>query len=372
MRRRMWSVLFVGLALLGAACGDSGDDDGADGGGGSGADVEEAQRIVAEAQKLPEKITVTTPLKARPTRRSIAYLDCGVAECKNVARGVSDAAKAAGWDVKVVPFTPSQTESLLSAFDEAVNAKVDVIAISGFGTDAYPSVLDRLRQAGISLILSVSGPDTIAPPVIAQVGDDSVLNVNGTMVGAFVVADSKGKANILEMRAPEFKNLLGQVQEFDATVTRLCPDCKVQHVDATVAQLQNGELASLVVSRLQRDPDIDYVRFPSGSWAVGIEPALAQAGLTDRVKIVGVTGLEDNFRAVKKGTQSAWTTFPYEYMGWAMVDTALRSEAGEPFQATGVGLPFVLVTEENVEDPPKPIEGPDDFREQFKKLWLVS
>jgi ABC-type sugar transport system substrate-binding protein len=158
---------------------------------------------------------------------------------------------------------------------------------------------------------------------------------------------------------------------YQKETARLCGQCSTTSIDVTIAQFEGGAVPGIIVSKLEQDPSISYIAFPAGSYSAGIDSALKGAGLT-RVKVIGQAGISTSWTGLKEGTEAAWNGFPYQYLGWLIVDTAIRDLAHQPFQSTGAKIPFELFTHANAPAANFQFQGVPNYQEQFKKLWHVG
>ena len=84
---------------------------------------------------------------------------------------------------------------------------------------------------------------------------------------------------------------------------------------------------------LQAHPDIDTVFAASDLMALGAIEAIAAAGKTGKIRVVGFDALDDAKKAIEAGTMAASVAqFPYE-MGKAAVESAVKILAGEKLPA---------------------------------------
>lgn len=118
--------------------------------------------------------------------------------------------------------------------------------------------------------------------------------------------------------------------------------------------------------------------FTYNSLETGFVSALQSAGLSDKVKIVGMQGFQPQFQEVIDGTSAAWSALPSELAMWSMADQMARLAVGEwslELEREAAIPPFYIVsTPEQAEaiiDLPSGWPGPDGFKDKFKELWGV-
>ena len=106
--------------------------------------------------------------------------------------------------------------------------------------------------------------------------------------------------------------------------------------DITIPDLVAGKVPSVMVSALRSNPDADYVAFDVGPFAAGIDAALASAGLSGKVKVIGQAADEAGIAALKAGKHTAWTGFDPVYSTYVMMDAMFRDSLGMPIDAESV------------------------------------
>lgn len=344
---------------------------------GDDAGVQAAKDMIASLAAPPAKIGPTIPLTGKPDKKTVAWLECELPSCTAITPGFEEATAALGWDLKVIPvgsFTPQE------AFQQAIDAKVDFVAITGTPAATIQAQIDAAKAAGIGFgsCYSTDRPSAEAN-ILIQCGDDTGVKVNGSIIANWIIADSGGAANTLIVNIPDFPVLVAEADGAKEAYAANCPACTVQDLDLTIDQLIAGEIPGAVVSKLQADPSINYIHYAFGDLPAGVLEAIEAAGLTDQVKNTGVdaaTGL--GFQGVVDGTHSAWTVNPKPYAGWLMVDAFARASLGmdNPEERANAVLPtFIVDTKEKAEAVvaagPDGWPGPDGFGDQFKVLWGV-
>ena len=124
-----------------------------------------------------------------------------------------------------------------------------------------------------------------------------------------------------------------------------------------------------MVSKLQSDPSIKFAYFALGDLAVGLGPALTQAGVD--VQIGGAIPNTQNLATLEQGENAFWLGFPQETSAWTILDTAARAlDTGEP--TVGNHYPVPVYTPDNIETTDEIPAYPSDMGEQFKELWQLN
>ena len=148
-------------------------------------------------------------------------------------------------------------------------------------------MIKKVQDAGAKWVLTSVHPVDVKDPVIVDANAYANDEQMGKVLADFFIADSNGKGNIVIEHVPAYPILDGFTDGFQAEVKELCPDCKVKIQEITIPDLVAGKVPSVMVSALRSNPDANYVGFDVGPFATGIDAALASAGLSNKVKIIG-------------------------------------------------------------------------------------
>lgn len=365
------------LALAFAACGgdDSSSGAAASSGGSStssdaGGGVATAQERLKPFESKPTKILITEPLKGTPPKgKNLVMLGTNDPNNQKLQKSLKDLAALAGWSYSVVSYDPANPATFNAAVDTALTKNADYVAEAGI--PLTPAVIKKVQDAGAKWVLTSVHPVDVKDPVIVDANAYSNDEQMGKVLADFFVADSKGKGSIVIEHVPAYPILEGFTDGFQAEVKELCPDCKVKIQEITIPDLVAGKVPSVMVSALRSNPDANYVGFDVGPFANGFDAALAAAGLTNKVKIIGEAADEAAIANLKAGKHTAWTGFDPVYSTYVMMDAMFRDSLGMPIDQEKAGLQTTqILTKDNVGE----IQGatwsePADALDQFKQLW---
>jgi len=371
-------VAVVGSALLLAACGANGSTD-SPGGGAAQADVASYQQVVDDATADVTEWTGPTSAPAPAEDKEIAVIECAavVSGCVRQAEGVQQAAELLGWTVTVFDGKGDPVEWNKAA-TQAINSGVDAIILAAADPVPMKASLDLAAEKGIAVGttgVGIAAADGVAFDVGADYG------YWGTTLGSWIVADSKGSAKLLQTVDKEFASQNDIVAEMNKVVES-CSGCEVVDTEQfVVTDLGNG-LGQRIANTLQSNPDITYVNGAYDSAAADMVPAIKNAGLGDRVKLVSCVGAPQNLGFVADDDlQKVDIVQDDIYLGFAAVDQLNRLFAGEPLWETpgetnekllyAEGAPSKLLTSENIGDPETPWTAENDYVARYTELWGV-
>jgi ribose transport system substrate-binding protein len=366
------------LALTVAACGsDSGSSSSSSSGGstsaGGGAGVAKAAAQLKQYQATPTQITIKGQLKgAPPTGKTLVMLGTNDPNNQKLQKSLKNLAAMAKWNYEVVSYDPANPATFNAAIDTAITKKANYVAEAGI--PLTPAMIKKVQDAGAKWVLTSVHPAEVTPggPIIVNANAYANDALMGKVLADFFVADSKGKGNVIIEHVPAYPILGGFTDGFQKEVKALCPGCKVQIQEITIPDLTAGKVPSVMVSALRKNPDANYVAFDVGPFANGIDAALAAAGLSNKVKVIGQAADEAGIAALKTGKQVAWTGFDPVYSTYVMMDAMFRDSLGMPIDAKAAGLQTTqILTKDNVGDISTWSE-PKDALAQFKALWGIS
>lgn len=377
-------IVALVLALVVTACGSSnkssssgsssgGSSSNASSGSASGG-VSQAAAALKPFEAAPTKILQTEPLKGTPPKgKTVVMLGTADPNNKKLQDSLKSLSALAGWNYSVVSYDPANPATFNQAVDTALTKHADYVAEAGI--PLTPAVITKVKNAGAKWVLTSVAPADVTDPVIVDANASDNDKQMGKVLADFFISDSKGKGNIVMEHVPAYPILGAFTDGFQAEVKALCPDCKVKIQNITIPDLTAGKVPSVMVSALRSNPGADYVGFDVGPFAAGINSALASAGLSGKVKIIGEAADEAALTALKGGQQTAWTGFNPVYSTYVMMDAMLRHSLGMPVDQSKAGIqPTQILTKDNVgaviNSQGQWLE-PGDALDQYKKLWGI-
>jgi ribose transport system substrate-binding protein len=260
-----------------------------------------------------------------------------------LGNGVREAATAAG--VRLLP-ADAQWSGALQArqIEDFVKQGVDAIVAVPWETSsiasAVASAVAAANDAGIP-VLAID-PPVGGVTVTSRIGADDMAASRAA--GEYLFKAMGGSGKVLELqhvpgwaepRAEGFK------QTLDATPS-------ITLVDAGTADADAGTAEALTSRFLTTNPDLTGVFAHNDDMALGAARAIAAAGLTDKVTVVGFDGSPDGLMGVKDGALAATVAKQPLLIGRTAMETAIKAAAGEKVDAF-VPVETVLVTRDNVD-----------------------
>ena len=171
----------------------------------------------------------------------------------------------------------------------------------------------------------------------SYVGSDNVEG--GRLAGRYLVEASGGRASAAVLEGiPGHETGDSRLRGFRETV-KAAPGVRI--VASQTANWERDQGYSVFQNMLQAHPEIDWVFACNDMMALGAAEAIAAAGRSGRIRVIGFDAVEDARKAIAQGTLAASIAqFPSE-MGRLAIETAVKLIRGEKVpadQRTKIGL----------------------------------
>ncbi|MGY1616116.1 sugar ABC transporter substrate-binding protein [Geodermatophilus sp. SYSU D00691] len=381
MRSRKTTIsTFLAVVALSAATACSSGDDGGGGGGGNGGEgggSSAAEEEVEQYLSPPEGIPLEEPLAACPEEgKTIIVTENPQAVTRKTNDGLEAGAELLGWTVVRQP-VGTGPEDPQTAFDAALDQNPDAVLVSGNPSSTFRAQLDRANQLGIPVLISDNGEPVGVDGTTYTISLDDFEQTGlwGRMNALYAAA--QGAQHVLVVDLSLYPILHAWTEGVQATMEEVAPDTAVTVIDPQITDLVAGEIPNLIVSEIQRNPDIDWVLLSLGDMTTGLDAALRAAGLDQQVSIGGESASTANVAALQEGTEDAWTGFAAEIHGMYRIDALARIFAGEdPTTVDYSQLPTQLLTPDNIGDAPLDEEGyyvgVEDYLDHFDGIWRAG
>lgn len=377
---RKWSRALVGVAagsliLSAAACGSSGDSGGSDDGSGklSAAQqecVDKATAYLDERGLLPEKLPEgLTPLSKAPTE-GLTITRLAPAQVPSALKTSEELVKIApeiGWTGKAVSFDGS-VEDLNRKAMEAVDSS-DIVQVDGQDPAALQGPIKAAKEKGVLFEIASIAEEPVSVPgfgatpyggdTFAQIGELGAYNI-------MKATNCKGSVAVFALPTLALK---ASADSLAAVLKKECEDCSSSYTEIQFADIGSPAATNAVVSKLQSDPSINFAYFALGDLAVGLGPALKQAGVD--AQIGGAIPNTQNLATLKQGENAFWLALPQKTSAYTILDTAARAlDTKKP--TVGNHYPIPVFTPDNIKTTDEVEAYPTDMGEQFKELWQLN
>jgi ribose transport system substrate-binding protein len=273
------------------------------------------QFLVAASLALPLMLAGTSLSSAGGKVFGYAVQDLGNQYWVTVANGVKDEAKAKGIDVVVMDARTDAAREL-SNIDDMIQKKVDAILLSPWDTNSGANAVAAANKAKIPVFVLDIG--VASGDIESLIVSDNLKG--GRMAGEYVASKLAPKAEVAHiscqpgyvipaLRGQGFKEVMKE-KGFDLVASQ-------------TAESQRAKGMDVMQNILQAHPNLAAVFAENDEMALGAVEAIAAAGKTKQITVVGFDGTADAVAAIKEGRMAGSVAQqPYE-MGKLGVDTAV-------------------------------------------------
>jgi len=249
----------------------------------------------------------------------------------DMRRGAQEAADRLGVTLQVQAAEREiDVDKQMQIVENMLQTGIDVLAITPSGSREIVSALVKASKANVPIVIVDTRLDAKAAAAAGVkpqtfIGSDNYEG--GKLAGEYVVSSSGGKARVGILEGiPGHETGDSRLRGFLDAVA------KAPGITIAASQPANWERDqgfNVFQNMLQAHRDIDTVFAASDLMALGAIEAIAAAGRTGKIRVVGFDALDDAKKAVEAGTMAATVAqFPYD-MGKAAVESAVKILAGE-------------------------------------------
>jgi ribose transport system substrate-binding protein len=252
----------------------------------------------------------------------------------DMRRGAQEAADRLGVTLQVQAAEREiDVDKQMQIVENMIQTGIKVLCITPSGSREIVPALAKAKDAGVPIVIVDTRlePKTAAAAGVepkAFIGSDNYAG--GKLAGDYAMTLTKGKARI---------GILEGIPGHETGDSRLrgFKDAVSGRPGVTIAASQPANWErdqgfTVFQNMLQAHPDIDTLFAASDLMALGALEAIAAAGKTGKVRVIGFDALDDARKAIQSGTMEASVAqFPYE-MGKAAVESAVKVINGETVQ----------------------------------------
>ncbi len=298
------------------------------------------------APATPVEPEAAAPAEAVPT---IAVLIPGpVGYFVAVRQGIDEAAVKnnvkveyadAGWD----------SSKQLSQVEDFVAKKVDMIAICSVDAEAVKPAIKIANEAGIPILAFTNAvgtdPSGKYEGLVTYVGQNEVKT--GELCGNMAIqmlGEKGGDVVMIEGRpgTPPQRNR----REGFLNAIKVQPNIK--DVYKQTSNWEKEEAMKIVEDLIQKKMNMDLIFCQDDNSAIGAGMALKEAGLKDKVLVIGLGGSKDGLQAIKDGLMDRTTYMSAALEGSTAIDMCAKHLKGEAVEAV-TEIVQVEVNKENVD-----------------------
>ncbi len=239
-------------------------------------------------------------------------------------------------------------EKQMQIIENLIQTRVDALCVTPSGSREIIPAITKANRAGIPVLILDTKVDPSAEREGARydtfIGSDNYEG--GRLAGRYVVEQLGGQARVAILEGiPGHETGDNRLRGFRDAVAGAEG---VQIVASQPANWERDQGFNVFQNILEAHPDVDTLFACSDLMALGALEAIAAAGRSGEIRIIGFDALPEARQAIAEGTMLASIAqFPDE-MGRLAVENAARRIRGEEIPAS-IPVRIELVTRETVE-----------------------
>jgi ribose transport system substrate-binding protein len=249
----------------------------------------------------------------------------------DMRRGAQEAADRLGVDLLVQAAEREiDVEKQMQIVENLIQTGIKALCITPSGSREIVTALVKAKAAGVPIIVVDTRVDAKAAAdagieLKTFIGSDNYEG--GKLAGEYAVQATGGKAKIGVLEGiPGHETADSRNRGFKDAIAGQ-PGMTI--VASQPANWERDQGFNVFQNMLQAHADIDTVFAASDLMALGAVEAIAAAGKTGKIRVIGFDALDDAKKAIAAGTMEATVAqFPYE-MGKAAIESAVKVIAGE-------------------------------------------
>jgi ribose transport system substrate-binding protein len=263
----------------------------------------------------------------------------------DMQRGAEEAAGGAGIQLVVQAAEREiDVEKQVQIIENLLQTGIRVLIVTPSGSREIATAIAKANRANVPVVVVDTrvDPRTVADnnlEIQSFIGSDNYEG--GRQAGDYVAKAAGGKARVAVLEGiPGHETGDSRLRGFrDAIASR--PGITI--VASQPANWERDQGFTVFQNMLQAHPDLDTVFACNDLMALGAVEAIAAAGRSGRIRVVGFDALDDAREAIEAGRMEASVAQSPREMGRLAVQSAARLLRGEPIPADQK-VPIALVT----------------------------
>jgi ribose transport system substrate-binding protein len=238
-------------------------------------------------------------------------------------------------------------ERQMQIVENLIQSRASALALTPSGSREVVPAIGKANAAGIPVVIVDTRLDSKAVSdagvqTASFVGSDNYRG--GQLIGEYLVKASGGTAAVAVLEGiPGHETGDSRIRGFRDAIAGT-PGVRI--AASQTANWEREQGFTVFQNMLQAHPAIDTVFACNDMMALGAIEAIAAAGRTGKIRVLGFDAVDDARRALVAGTMEATVAqFPDE-MGRIAIETAMKALNGEAVPPEVV-VPIGLVTKEN-------------------------
>ncbi|PUU88276.1 MULTISPECIES: ribose ABC transporter substrate-binding protein RbsB [Halanaerobium] len=255
----------------------------------------------------------------------------------DLKEGAESMAEEMGVEILVVD-AQDDAAAQLSSVEDLLIKQIDVLIVNPVDGNAVVSAITAANDAGVPVITVDRGAE--GGEVVSHIASDNVAG--GEMAGDFIAEQLNEEGKVVELEGiPGTSAARDRGKGFNQAMDKYEG---MEVIARQPAGFDRAEGMTVMENILQGNPEIDAVFAHNDNMALGAMEAIAAAGRSDEIMIVGFDAIDDAVAAVNAGDLAATIAQKPALMGEMAVETAVKVANGEEVDEY-TPVPLELITE---------------------------
>lgn len=218
----------------------------------------------------------------------------------------------------------------LTQIEDAITTKVDMIAMCAADTDALKPAIEVANKAGIPILAFVNAigndPSGKYDGLVSYVGQSEVAT--GRLcadIAKNLLGEKGGNVVLIEGRPGTYP----QIYRREGFLEGIKDNPNIKVVYTQTSNWEKEQALKITEDLIQKGTKFDLIFCQDDNSAIGAGKALEEAGMKDKVKVIGLGGSIDGLQALKDGTVDATTFMSATEEGRLALETAYKFLNGE-------------------------------------------
>ncbi len=240
-------------------------------------------------------------------------------------------------------------EKQMQIVENLIQKKVDALCLAPSGSRELVPAVVKANRAGIPVIVLDTRIDPAAlreagGKVLTFIGSDNFEG--GKIAGSYIVENMKGSGRVAILEGiPGHETGDARRSGFHSVVDQ-APGIKV--VASQTANWERDQGFNVFQNMLQAHPDVQALFACNDLMALGAVEAIAAAGKTGQILVVGFDAVKDARDAIRRGSMAASVAQHPDEMGRIGVESAYHALRGESVPDY-IPVKIELITKQNVD-----------------------
>jgi len=265
-----------------------------------------------------------------------------------VRKGIDEA--AAKYKVKI-EYADADWDSAkqLSQVEDFISKQVDMIAVCSVDAEAVKPAVDAAKAANIPILAFTNAvgtdPTGKYDGLVSYVGQNEVKT--GELCGKIalqLLGDKGGDVVMIEGRP----GTPPQINRREGFINAIKAQSNVKDVYTQTSNWEKEQAMKIVEDLIQKKMNMDLIFCQDDNSAIGAGMALQEAGLKERVYVIGLGGSIDGLQAIKDGLMDCTTFMSAAQEGFVAIETCSKYLKGEKVESV-TEIVQVEVNKDNID-----------------------